>query len=108
VTYTPSDRASAEAEPDLLDLDAALVELAAFDEPQARLIELRFFGGLSVEEAAAVMRVSRTTANREWQTAKAWLYRRLKRPRGRGRLIAIPPPSPTSSTARGTRPRCPW
>ena len=79
VTYAPSGSSSAAAEPDLLDLDSALGELAGFDEAQARLVELRFFGGLSVEEAAEVMGVSRTTANREWQTAKAWLYRRLKR-----------------------------
>jgi len=79
----PGDPPAAEAQPDLLDLDEALVELAEFDEPQARLIELRFFGGLGVEEAAAVMGVSRTTANREWQTAKAWLYRRLKQQRER-------------------------
>jgi RNA polymerase sigma factor (TIGR02999 family) len=83
VTLTPSGGASAAADPDLLDLDAALGELAAFDETQARLVELRFFGGLSVEEAAAVMGVSRTTANREWQTAKAWLYRRLRQASGR-------------------------
>jgi RNA polymerase sigma factor (TIGR02999 family) len=82
VTMAPSGGAAAAvdpADPDLLDLDRALVELTAFDEAQARLVELRFFGGLSVEEAAEVMGVSRTTANREWQTAKAWLYRRLKR-----------------------------
>jgi RNA polymerase sigma factor (TIGR02999 family) len=78
VTYAPRGSESTAAEPDLLDLDAALGELAAFDETQARLVELRFFGGLSVKEAADVMGVSRTTANREWQTAKAWLYRRLK------------------------------
>jgi RNA polymerase sigma factor (TIGR02999 family) len=69
-------------EPDLLDLDEALEELAAFDPVQARLVELRFFGGLTVEEAAEVMAVSRTTANREWQTAKSWLYRRLTREGG--------------------------
>jgi RNA polymerase sigma factor (TIGR02999 family) len=83
VTYAPSGSASSSAEPNLLDLDAALGELAAFDESQARLVELRFFGGLSVEEAAQVMGVSRTTANREWQTAKSWLYRRLKQAGGR-------------------------
>ena len=78
VTYAPAGSASTAADPDLLDLDTALGELAVFDESQARLVELRFFGGLSVEEAAEVMGVSRTTANREWQTAKSWLYRRLK------------------------------
>ena len=83
VTLAPSGGASTAGDPDLLDLDTALVELAAFDEAQARLVELRFFGGLSVEEAADVMGVSRTTANREWQTAKSWLYRRLKQTGGR-------------------------
>ncbi len=67
------------AAPDLLDLDSALVELAALDERQARLVELRFFGGLGIDEAADVLGVSRATANREWQVARAWLYRRLKR-----------------------------
>jgi len=66
------------AEPDLLDLDRALDELAALDERQARLVELRFFGGLPIEEAAAVLGVSVATANRDWALAKAWLYRRLK------------------------------
>ncbi len=64
-------------EPDLLDLDSALDELAAIDEPQARLVELRYFGGLTLEEAASALGMSRATAGREWRTAKAWLYRRL-------------------------------
>jgi hypothetical protein len=63
---------------DLLDLDTALDELAALDERQARLVELRYFGGLTIEETAAVLGVSVPTANREWATAKMWLYRRLK------------------------------
>jgi RNA polymerase sigma factor (TIGR02999 family) len=81
VTMAPSGgaaRAVDPSDPDVLDVESVLVELAALDEAQARLVELRFFGGLSVEEAAAVMGISRTTANREWQTAKSWLYRRLK------------------------------
>ena len=65
------------AQPDLLDLDTALDELAALDERQARLVELRYFGGLTIEETAAVLGVSVPTANREWATAKMWLYRRL-------------------------------
>lgn len=65
-------------QPDLLDLDTALDELAALDERQARLVELRYFGGLTIEETAAVLGVSVPTANREWATAKMWLYRRLK------------------------------
>jgi DNA-directed RNA polymerase specialized sigma24 family protein len=67
------------AEPDLLDLDAALEELTELDERHARLVELRFFGGLNIEEAARALDVSVATANREWMTAKAWLYRRLKK-----------------------------
>jgi RNA polymerase sigma factor (TIGR02999 family) len=70
--------AAAAVEPDLLDLDAALDELAALDERQAQLVELRFFGGLGIEESARMLGVSVATANRDWVTAKAWLYRRLK------------------------------
>ncbi|HEY7510851.1 MAG TPA: ECF-type sigma factor [Vicinamibacteria bacterium] len=49
---------------------------------QARLVELRFFGGLTVEEAAEALALSRTTANRAWEVAKSWLYRRLKQESG--------------------------
>ena len=69
---------SAAAEPDLLDLDAALDELAALDERQAHLVELRFFGGLGIEESARALDISVATANRDWVTAKAWLFQRLK------------------------------
>jgi RNA polymerase sigma factor (TIGR02999 family) len=69
-------------EPDLLDLDAALEELQGLDGRQASLVELRFFGGLTLEEAASALGISRATANREWAMAKAWLYRRLKRSAG--------------------------
>jgi RNA polymerase sigma-70 factor (ECF subfamily) len=82
VTLVEGLAASPSAEPDLLDLDAALEELAALDERQARLVELRFFGGLAIEEAAAALGVSLATANRDWSMAKAWLYRRLKRSAG--------------------------
>jgi RNA polymerase sigma factor (TIGR02999 family) len=78
VTLVDSPATSPSADPDLLDLDVALDELAALDERQARLVELRFFGGLSVEEAAEAVGVSHATAGREWATAKAWLHRRLK------------------------------
>ncbi len=66
-----------ERQPDLLDLDAALDELAALDERQTRLVELRFFGGLKLEEAARSLGVSQATAYRDWALAKAWLHRRL-------------------------------
>jgi RNA polymerase sigma factor (TIGR02999 family) len=68
-----------ERELDLLALDDALDKLATLDPQQGRLIELRFFGGLSVEETAVVMGVSPATVKREWATGRAWLGRELKR-----------------------------
>lgn len=65
---------------DLLDLDSALVELAAFDARKARVAELRFFGGLSLEEVGVVLNTSVATAMRDWQAARAWLFKRLSRP----------------------------
>jgi RNA polymerase sigma factor (TIGR02999 family) len=62
---------------DILDLNTALSELAAFDQRKSRVAELRFFGGLSLDEMAHVLGVSRATVDREWQTARAWLYRRV-------------------------------
>lgn len=63
---------------DTIALDRALTELEKLDPLQARLVELRFFGGLTVEEAAAVLEVSPSTVKREWAIAKGWLYRALK------------------------------
>lgn len=62
---------------DLLGLDEALQELRALHERQARVVELRFFGGLSVEETAAVLEVSPRTAKGDWRLARAWLRERL-------------------------------
>jgi RNA polymerase sigma-70 factor (ECF subfamily) len=62
---------------DLLAVDEALAELATIDPGQARIVELRFFGGLSVLEAAEVMGISRATLSRDWAMARAWLHRRL-------------------------------
>ncbi len=64
---------------DLVALDDALGKLAALDAQQVRLIELRFFGGLSIEETAVVLGVSPATVKREWVTARAWLRRELKK-----------------------------
>jgi RNA polymerase sigma factor (TIGR02999 family) len=64
---------------DVIALDKALTRLAEFDPQQARLVELRFFGGLSIEEAAGVLGVSRTTVKRNWNLSKAWLARELRR-----------------------------
>jgi RNA polymerase sigma factor (TIGR02999 family) len=62
---------------DLVALDEALTELSKFDERKSKIVELKFFGGLSVEEIAEVLRVAPITVMREWQKAKAWLYREL-------------------------------
>ena len=63
---------------DLLALDEALERLAAIDPEQARLVELRFFGGLTVEETAAAMDISPATVKRHWTIASAWLARELE------------------------------
>ncbi len=63
--------------PELLDLDRALNELEALDQRQARIVELRFFTGLSVEETATALDISCPTVKRDWAVAKAWIRRRL-------------------------------
>jgi RNA polymerase sigma factor (TIGR02999 family) len=63
---------------DVLALDDALERLAALDPQQARVVELRYFAGLTIEEAAAVLGISTGTVKREWVVAKAWLYRELR------------------------------
>jgi RNA polymerase sigma factor (TIGR02999 family) len=68
---------TSERDPDLLALDDALKSLSTIDERKSRIVELRFFGGLSVEETAEVMKMSSITVIREWNKAKAWLYREL-------------------------------
>jgi RNA polymerase sigma factor (TIGR02999 family) len=62
---------------DLVALDAALEKLAALDARQAKVVELRYFGGLSVEEAADVLGISAATVKRDWTLARAWLKREL-------------------------------
>jgi RNA polymerase sigma factor (TIGR02999 family) len=62
---------------ELLDLDHALERLASLDERQARIVECRFFGGMSIEETAAALDVSPATVKREWALARAWLNREL-------------------------------
>jgi RNA polymerase sigma factor (TIGR02999 family) len=62
---------------EVLMLDSVLQELAVIDPRQARIVEMRYFGGLSEEEVAAILSLSRTTITREWQSARAWLYRRM-------------------------------
>ena len=69
---------TAERGPDLIAVDEALERLAVIDPRKSRIIELRFFGGLSVEETAEVLKVSPRTVKREWSLAQAWLYCDLK------------------------------
>jgi RNA polymerase sigma factor (TIGR02999 family) len=64
---------------DLVGLDDALKGLAKIDPDQCRIVELRFFGGLSIDETAAVVGVSPATVNREWASARAWLFREMSR-----------------------------
>lgn len=66
-------------QPEIVAFDEALTELAKFDERKARIVELKFFGGLKTEEIAEVIGVAEITVLREWQKAKAWLYLQLNK-----------------------------
>ena len=78
ISLEDADSLSSEPNIDLLAVDEALNELAEFDEQQSKIVELRFFGGLTIEETAHVAGISPATVKREWAMAKAWLHRRLK------------------------------
>ncbi len=78
VTFDEGLEVAVEPAFDLVALDDALEELAAVDERKSRVVELRFFGGLSVEETANVLAVSPETVMRDWKQAKAWLRRELR------------------------------
>jgi RNA polymerase sigma factor (TIGR02999 family) len=74
---------------DVVALDDALNGLAKLDEQQGRIVELRFFGGLATEEIAEVLGISPSTVKRDWNVAKAWLTRQMKKgPRGNTRAVA--------------------
>ncbi|MBL0939266.1 MAG: sigma-70 family RNA polymerase sigma factor [Gemmatimonadaceae bacterium] len=77
VTLDDSLSWSGERDLDLVELDAALNELGRLDPRQARVVELRFFAGLNIDETAQVLEISPTTVKREWTLAKAWLHRAL-------------------------------
>jgi DNA-directed RNA polymerase specialized sigma24 family protein len=64
---------------DLLDLDEALERLADFDSQKARIVEMRFFGGLTIDEIAAVLKIAPVTVARHWSVSRAWLQREMKR-----------------------------
>jgi RNA polymerase sigma factor (TIGR02999 family) len=63
---------------ELIELEEALEELAQLDRRKSQVVELRYFGGLSLEETAEVLGISLMTVRRDWRAAKAWLYRRIK------------------------------
>jgi RNA polymerase sigma factor (TIGR02999 family) len=67
---------------EVLALHEALEDLAVFDSRQAQIVELKYFGGLSEQEVAEVLSLSRATIAREWQTARAWMFRRMTKGRG--------------------------
>ena len=69
---------SLERAAELIALEEALDELAQLDQRKSRVVELRYFGGLSLEETAEALNISLMTVRRDWRAAKAWLYRRLK------------------------------
>lgn len=79
VTFEELQLPGVEPSPDLVALDDALAELASNDARKGKVVELRFFGGLSVEETAAVLGVSVDTVMRDWKFSKAWLVRELRR-----------------------------
>ncbi|MCK6445574.1 MAG: ECF-type sigma factor [Planctomycetes bacterium] len=79
VELDPELAADARDDAELLDLDAALVELARVDARKARLVELRYFAGLSLDDAARSLGIAPATADRDWAFARAWLFARLSR-----------------------------
>jgi RNA polymerase sigma factor (TIGR02999 family) len=77
ISLDEAPQISAVAHRDVIAIDEALQELARVDERKSRVVELRFFGGLSVEETAEVLRVSIETVARDWRMARAWLLREV-------------------------------
>jgi RNA polymerase sigma factor (TIGR02999 family) len=77
VTLDAAENVARPLDIDVLRLDDALNELARLDERQSRIVELRFFTGLSLDETADVMGISPATVSREWTTARAWLFREI-------------------------------
>ena len=78
VTLAEAESAQSPRDVDLLELDAALTELEGLDQEKARVVELRYFTGLSIPETAEVLNVSPSTVKRQWAIARAWLYDRLQ------------------------------
>ena len=81
ITLDEAARVEPPVECEVLMLNEALEALARLDERQAQIVELKYFGGLSEEDVAAVLSLSRATVTREWQSARAWLYLRMTKGR---------------------------
>jgi RNA polymerase sigma factor (TIGR02999 family) len=79
LSLSEADQLAGERDVDLVALDDALKSLAEMSEQQSRIVELRFFGGLTIEETAEVLGVSHATVERDWAVARAWLRRELSR-----------------------------
>jgi RNA polymerase sigma-70 factor, ECF subfamily len=79
VSLTDATSITKDPDLDLVELDEALNRLAAIDEQQGKIVELRFFSGLNVEETAAALGISPATVKRDWSVAKAWLHREISR-----------------------------
>ncbi len=77
ISLDDSPTLSVETDQNLIELDEALCELEKFDEQQCRVVELRYFTGLTIEETAEVLKISPSTVNREWTIARAWLYQKI-------------------------------
>lgn len=77
VALSEADRFAGQPAADLLAIHDALNQLASLDTQQSRIVELRFFGGLTIEETAEVLKVSHATVERDWKMARAWLRREL-------------------------------
>ncbi len=77
VTLDDAMALSTQTDLDVIELDRALTGLAALDPQQSQIVELRFFGGLSIEDTSEVLKISPATVKRDWVTARAWLYRAM-------------------------------
>jgi RNA polymerase sigma factor (TIGR02999 family) len=77
LTLSENAQPSSALEAEILDVDIAIQELARLDQQQAKIVELRFFGGLSIAETAEALGISSATVKRDWAVAKTWIRRRL-------------------------------
>jgi RNA polymerase sigma factor (TIGR02999 family) len=84
VTLNEALVVSSESNPEIIRLNEALDEMAKFDARKAEVVEMKYFGGLTAEEIASVLRISTQSVNRDWSLAKAWLVREMARQEASG------------------------